>query len=58
MTNIRHQKNYKAYYIPQNNKKINVFLGVAFEIEKPVKMVFKSFWNVITSPVELKGGAS
>lgn len=26
--------------------------GVAFEIEKPVITIFKSFWNVLTSPVD------
>jgi hypothetical protein len=32
----------------------NILAGVASQLEKPVQTVFKSFWNVLTSPVEVQ----
>jgi len=55
MTKTR-QQYYSKMYIPGRHREnnINVFLGVAFEIEKPIVKVFKSFYGVLTSPVEPK----
>lgn len=54
MTQMRYQANYQANYTPNSQrKKENFFLGVAFEVEKPMNNLFKSFWTVFSSPVEL-----
>lgn len=46
-------KFHKALYLPHHNEqKINVFFGVAFEIEKPILNVVRSFYGVLTAPVE------
>lgn len=48
-------KFHKALYLPHHQeKKVNVFLGVAFEIEKPILNVVNSFYGVLTAPVEHK----
>jgi hypothetical protein len=55
MTNINAYKPYRAMHVAHHRRQPemqNVFLGVAFEIERPVQVVFKSLWNVLTSPVE------
>ena len=36
----------------RHQSKINVFLGVAFEIEKPLQRIIRSFYGVLTAPVE------
>ncbi len=53
MSQIRHQRHYQAMYIPKSQRqKEKSFLGVAFEVEKPVHNLVKSFWNVLSSPVD------
>lgn len=52
-------KFHKTLYLPHHQeRKINVFFGVAFEIEKPVLNVVRSFYGVLTAPVEKKDNSN
>lgn len=44
---------HKTVYLPDHQeKKVNIFFGVAFEIEKPILNVVNSFHGVLTAPVD------